>query len=149
MQVILLERIAGLGNMGEEVVVKPGFARNFLLPQGKALPATKANQTVYEARRAELESDNETRKSQAEGLAAKLEGVKVTIQRQASETGMLYGSVKSRDIAEAVTAQGVELARSAVQIGEPIKEVGEFTVKVALHPEVVETLTVNVERQSA
>lgn len=149
MQVILLERISRLGNMGEEVSVKPGFARNFLIPQGKALPATKANLEKFNAQRADLEAKNTEAKNAAESAAEGLTDVSVTIARQASETGFLYGSVKSRDIAEALNAQGKSVERSMIQIGEPIKEVGEYTVRVALHPEVIVRLPINVERQSA
>lgn len=149
MEVILLERIARLGNMGEKVTVKPGFARNFLIPQAKALPATAKNLEKFEAKRAELEAQSQEAKTAAEAISASLEGVNVTITRQASETGYLYGSIKARDIVDALEAEGKSIERSQVQIGEPIKEIGEYNVRVALHPEVIIRLGVNVERQSA
>ncbi len=149
MQVILLEHIQGVGKMGETVAVKAGFARNFLLPRGKALHASKANMEKFEAERKALEKEMETKKNYAEGLAAKFEGLSVSISRQASETGMLYGSVKSRDIESALKEKGVEALKSQIQIGEPIKEVGEHVVKVFLHPEVIVSLPVEVTRQSA
>ncbi|MEC8066994.1 MAG: 50S ribosomal protein L9 [Pseudomonadota bacterium] len=145
MQVILLERIARLGKMGETVDVKNGYARNFLLPQGKALPATKANQAKFEAQRKELEAASEAARKEAETLSAKFEEVSVTVARQASETGMLYGSVKPADIAAQL--EGVE--KSQIQIGEPMKELGEYEVRLALHPEVIVRIPVHVERQTS
>lgn len=144
MQVILLERIARLGKMGETVDVKNGYARNFLLPQGKALPATEANKAKFDAQRAELEAKSEEARKAAESVASTLEEVTVTVERQASETGMLYGSVKPADIAAEL--EGVE--KSQVQIGEPMKELGEYQVRVALHPEVIVRVPVNVTRLS-
>lgn len=149
MEIILLERIARLGNMGEKVTVKPGFARNFLIPQAKALPATKTNIEKFETKRAELEAKSMEAKQVAETVSASLEDVNVTITRQASETGYLYGSIKARDIVDALAAQGKTIERSQVQIGEPIKEIGEYKVRVALHPEVIVRLGVNVERQQS
>lgn len=145
MQVILLERIARLGNMGETVEVKAGFARNFLLPQGKALPATAANMAKFEEQRKELEAKSEAARQEATKQAETLNGVSVKIERQASETGQLFGSVKAGDIASQI--EGV--ARAQVQIGEPIKHLGEYEVRVALHPEVAIKVPVTVERQSA
>ena len=149
MEVILLERISRLGNMGEKVSVKPGFARNFLIPQGKALPATETNLQKFETQRADLEAKSLDAKKSAEVLSETLKDVSVTVTRQASETGHLYGSIKARDIAEALKEKGQNVDRSAIQIGEPIKEVGEYTVRVALHPEVVIRVAVNVERQQS
>ena len=148
MQVILLERINRLGKMGETVNVKAGYARNFLLPQEKALPATKANLKKYEARRKELEAKSEAARQEATSISETLAGVTVTLPRQASETGQLYGSVKASDIADSLMSDGKQVKRSMVQIGEPIKNLGEYEVRVALHPEVIVKVAVNVERQS-
>jgi large subunit ribosomal protein L9 len=145
MQVILLERIARLGKMGETVDVKNGFARNFLLPQGKALPATKANLEKFETQRKDLEAISEAARKEAEVASQALESASVTVFRQASETGMLYGSVKPGDIAAEL--DGIE--KSQVQIGEPIKELGEFDVRVQLHPDVIVRIPVNVTRQTS
>lgn len=145
MQVILLERIARLGNLGQTVDVKPGYARNFLLPQGKALPATAANMAKFEAQRKELEAKNESARQAAATASEAVKGQTVTIERQASETGQLFGSVKASDIADKL--ENVE--RSMVMIGEPIKALGEYEVRVALHPEVVVKVTVNVTRNAA
>ena len=149
MKVILLERITRLGNMGDTATVKPGFARNFLFPQGKALPATAANMKKFEERRSELEATNAEQKSAAETQAKSVDGVQITIARQASETGQLYGSIKARDITDSLNAQNIDIPRSSINIGEPIKAVGEFEVAVALHPEVTATVQLTVERQSA
>lgn len=146
MEVILLERVEKLGHMGQVVKVKPGFARNFLLPQKKALRATKANLEHFEKQRAHLEAQNLERRKNAEGIAPKLEGLSVVITRQAGETGVLYGSVSSRDIADAVTAAGVKVERNQVAIDNPIKTLGLFPVRVVLHPEVSQNVTVNVAR---
>lgn len=148
MQVILLENIHGLGQMGEEVAVKSGFGRNYLVPQGKALYATKDAKAKFEAQRAELEAKLAEAKKAAEELATKFEGVSVTLVRQASETGQLFGSVKPQNIVEALAAKSIEVKKQAIQIGEPIKLVGEYTIKVALHSDVVVDLALNVERQS-
>ena len=145
MQVILLERIARLGNMGETVNVKAGYGRNFLLPQGKALPATKANMAKYEAQRAELMAQSE----EAVAISETIKGATVELVRQASETGQLYGSVKASDIADSLIASGKEVKRSMVQIGEPIKNLGEYEVRIALHPEVAIKVAVNVIRQTS
>lgn len=149
MEIILLERIARLGTMGEKVTVKPGFARNFLIPQGKALPATAANLEKFNAQKDTLEAQSLDAKKAAEAVAESLKEVSLTVTRQASETGYLYGSIKARDIADALTAKGQTVSRSSIQIGEPIKEVGEYTVRVALHPEVIVRVPVNVERQQS
>lgn len=146
MDVILLERVAKLGQMGETVKVKDGYARNFLLPQGKALRANKANLAKFEAERAQLEARNLERKSEAEGVASTLDGATYVIIRSAGETGQLYGSVAARDIAEAATADGVSVARSQVRLERPIKSIGLHPVIVQLHPEVEVTVTMNVAR---
>lgn len=144
--VILLERIERLGTMGQEVKVKPGFARNFLLPRGKALRATQANHELFEKQRAELEAKNAAQRAQAETLASKMEGLKLVIIRQASETGQLYGSVTARDVAEAAKGAKQPIDRHQVQIDMPIKELGLFPVKVKLHPEVTIKVTLNIAR---
>tara|TARA_R110000868_G_scaffold190862_1_gene434805 strand:+ start:106700 stop:107149 length:450 start_codon:yes stop_codon:yes gene_type:complete len=149
MQVILLERIARLGNMGETVNVKAGYGRNFLLPQGKALPATKANMAKYEAQRAELMAQSEEGRKEAVAISETIKGATVELVRQASETGQLYGSVKASDIADSLIASGKEVKRSMVQIGEPIKNLGEYEVRIALHPEVAIKVAVNVIRQTS
>jgi large subunit ribosomal protein L9 len=149
MQIILLERISRLGNMGQTVDVKPGFARNFLLPQGKALPATKANLEKFEAKRTELETQNNDAKAAATITAEAINGVELTIARQSSETGQLFGSVKSRDVEEALAGAGHTVSRSLISIGTPMKTVGEYKVRVAFHPEVVVYINVSVERLSS
>lgn len=145
-EVILLERIERLGTMGQTVKVRPGFARNYLLPQKKALRATKANLELFEKQRAELEAQNAAKRAEAEKLATKVDGVKVVIIRQASEMGMLYGSVTARDVAEAAKDAKHPIDRLMVQIDTPIKTLGLFPVKVKLHPEVAVKITVNVAR---
>lgn len=146
MEVILLERIAKLGQMGDVVKVKPGFARNYLLPKKKALRATEANKKYFEARRAQLEAQNLELKAEAEKVAAKLDGLAVVLIRQAGEAGQLYGSVSARDIAAAVTQAGFTIERRQVELNQPIKAVGLYKVAVDLHPEVRVTVTVNVAR---
>lgn len=146
MQVILLERVPKLGQMGEVVRVKDGYARNFLLPRHKALRATKANIAHFETQRAQLEARNLEAKKDAESVAKKLDGKSYVIIRQAGETGQLYGSVASRDIADSITAEGVSINRSQVEINAPIKTIGLHTVPVRLHPEVEVKVTVNVAR---
>jgi len=145
-EVILLERIERLGTMGQTVKVRPGFARNFLLPQRKALRATKSNLELFEKQRAELEAKNATKRSEAETLAKTMDGMKVVVIRQASEMGMLYGSVTARDIAEAAKEAGKTIDRLMIQIDTPIKTIGLFPIKVKLHPEVAIKVTVNVAR---
>ncbi|MAI61151.1 MAG: 50S ribosomal protein L9 [Micavibrio sp. TMED27] len=146
-QVILLERVEKLGNMGEVVNVKPGYARNFLLPQKKALRASKENIAYFDSQKKVLEAENEKRKGEAAKLAKKLEGVKLSIIRAASESGHLYGSVASRDIAsEAKTVSGVEVSRSMVDLNQNFKEIGLFPVSIALHPEVKVEVIVNIAR---
>lgn len=146
MEVILLERVEKLGQMGEVVNVKPGFARNYLLPQKKALRATKDNVAHFETRRSQLEAVNLDRRNDAESVATKLEGISVVIVRQASESDQLYGSVTTRDIATAVSEAGFTIEKRQVQLNRPIKTVALHPVRVNLHPEVAVTVTVNVAR---
>ena len=146
MEVILLERIARLGQMGDVVRVKDGYARNFLLPQKKALRANDANRKKFESERGQLEARNLERKSEAEQVATKLAGQSFVVVRQAGETGQLYGSVTSRDLAEAIEAGGFTVARSQVALNQPIKTIGMHEVRIALHPEVDTRVTVNVAR---
>jgi len=143
-EVILLERVEKLGQMGQVVRVRPGFARNFLLPQKKALRATKENLAYFETRKAQLVAQNLERKGEAEQVAKKLDGVSVVVIRQAGESGQLYGSVTARDIADAVTAAGFTIGRSQVTLEHPIKTLGLHKQRVVLHPEVAVTVTVNV-----
>ncbi len=143
-EVILLERIETLGQMGDVVKVKPGYARNFLLPQKKALRATKDNLAYFDKQRAQLEAQNLKRRQDAEGVAKKLEGLQVVILRQAGETGQLYGSVATRDVSDAVTAAGFTVDRRQVLLDQPIKTLGIFKTRVALHPEVIVGISVNV-----
>jgi large subunit ribosomal protein L9 len=148
MEVILLERVAKLGQMGEVVRVKDGFARNFLLPQGKALRATKDNRTKYEGMKAQLETRNLELKKDADSVGGKLNGKSFIIVRQASDVGQLFGSVSARDIAELVTKAGFSVARSQIALQAPIKAIGMHKVPVALHPEVEVTITLNVARNA-
>lgn len=146
MDIILLERVENLGQMGDLVKVKPGYARNFLLPTGKALRATKANMERFESERVQREADNLTRKSEAEGIAKKMQDLSVSLIRAASEMGQLYGSVTSRDIAEGVTAQGYSVSKNQVDLNTAIKTLGLMPVNVILHPEVSVEVTVNIAR---
>ena len=146
MEVILLERIEKLGTIGDVVKVKNGYARNFLLPRGKALRANDANRKVFEANREKIEATNAERRSGAETEAKKIDGAKVQLIRQASNTGQLYGSVSARDLAEALEAEGHKIAKSQIVLDKPIKAIGVQEVKIALHPEVSVTITVNVAR---
>lgn len=146
MHVILLERVAKLGQMGEEVRVKDGYARNFLLPRGKALRATDANRKRFEGQRAQLEARNLELKSEAAKLAEQIDGQSFIIIRQAGESGQLYGSVSSRDIADIVTAGGFTVNRNQIAIVAPIKTLGLHNVPVHLHPEVDAKVTLNVAR---
>jgi large subunit ribosomal protein L9 len=148
MEVILLERISKLGQMGEVVRVKDGFARNFLLPRGKALRATSDNKARFEEMKAELQARNLEAKSGAEKLAATLDGRSITVLRQASETGQLYGSVSTRDIVTLLNADGSTVARSQVALNTPIKAIGQYKVPLALHPEVETNITVIVARSA-
>jgi large subunit ribosomal protein L9 len=146
MQVILLERIPRLGQMGDVVRVRDGYARNFLLPQGKALRANKDNAKRFEVERAQLEARNLDRKNEASAVSEKLDGQSFIVVRQAGETGQLYGSVTARDLADTLTAAGFTVGRSQVVLNQPIKTIGLHTVAIALHPEVESTITVNVAR---
>lgn len=146
MEVILLERIENLGQMGDVVNVKPGYARNFLLPKKKALRATEDNRRQFEDRRTQLEAQNLERRSEADKIGRKMDGLLVTLIRQAGEAGQLYGSVNARDIAAEVTAAGFTVTRLQVRLEHPIKSLGLFPVKVALHPEVIISVTTNVAR---
>ena len=146
MEVILLERISRLGQMGETVKVKDGFARNFLLPQGKALRANEANKKKFEGQRAQLEARNLERKAEASKVAETLDGKSFVAVRSAGETGQLYGSVSTRDIAELITAEGFSVNRNQILLNQPIKTVGLTNVAIALHPEVEVTVTLNVAR---
>jgi large subunit ribosomal protein L9 len=146
MEVILLERVAKLGQMGEVVRVRDGFGRNFLLARGKALRATEENRKRFEGQRIELETRNLELKSEADAVAETLNGHSVVILRQSGESGVLYGSVSTRDIAESLTTDGFNVARSQVTLNAPIKTLGLHTVPVVLHPEVSVTVTVNVAR---
>jgi large subunit ribosomal protein L9 len=146
MQVILLERIGRLGQMGDVVKVRDGYARNFLLPQGKALRANKGNMARFEKERTQLEATNLLRKQEAEAVAAKLGGLTVVVLRQAGDTGQLYGSVSTRDIADAVIAGGFTIERAQVLLDRPIKNLGVHHVRLGLHPEVEIKVGVNVAR---
>lgn len=146
MQIILMERIGGLGQMGDVVKVRDGFARNFLLPKGKALRATKANLARFEVDRAQLEARNLELKKEAEAVAVKLSGKSFIALRQASDAGHLYGSVSTRDISDLVTEGGFSIARNQVLLDRPIKTLGQHPVRVSLHPEVVVSVSVNVAR---
>lgn len=146
-EIILLERVEKLGKMGELVKVKPGYARNFLLPQRKALRATKENLAYFEAQRKALEAQNAERKAAAETEAKKIEGLKLVILRQASEAGHLYGSVASRDIADALADNAkITVTRNQIQLNDAFKMVGVFPVKIALHPEVKVEIALNIAR---
>jgi large subunit ribosomal protein L9 len=146
MQIILLERIENLGQMGDVVRVKPGYARNYLLPQNKAVRATEENRKRFEEQRTQLEATSLQRRTEAEAVAAKLDGLAVVLIRQAGEGGQLYGSVTARDIADAVTAAGFTVERQQIRLNQPIKALGLHKVKVGLHPEVIVAIAVNVAR---
>jgi large subunit ribosomal protein L9 len=146
MEVILLERVEKLGAIGDVVTVKNGYARNFLLPNGKALRANESNRKVFEANRGRIESQNEERRGHAEKDAKKIDGVTIQLIRQASNTGQLYGSVSARDLTEALETQGHKVARNQVVLDRPIKAIGVQEVRIALHPEVSVTIKVNVAR---
>ena len=145
-ELILLQRVEKLGQMGEIVKVKPGYARNYLLPQKKALRATKENRAHFDTQKAQLEALNLKRKEEAERVAERVTGLNVVIIRQAGESGSLYGSVSNRDVADACTAGGLTVDRSQVILGHPIKTLGLSRVRVVLHPEVSIAVTVNVAR---
>jgi large subunit ribosomal protein L9 len=145
---ILLERVEKLGQMGQVVKVKPGFARNYLLPQKKALRATKENLAYFESQRAQLEANNLHRKSEATEVGGKLEGLSVIVVRQAGESGQLYGSVSAKDIAEAVSGAGFTIEKRQVVLERPIKSLGLHSVRIMLHPEVSVAITANVAQSA-
>lgn len=146
MQIILLERIEKLGFMGDVVEVRPGFARNYLLPQKKALRASKENLKVFEAQKAHLEADNLKHKKEAENAAKKIDGLNLTVIRQAGDSGQLYGSVTPKDVADLMAADGFKVQKMQVEIGHPIKTLGLHDVTVRLHPEVKVKVVVNVAK---
>lgn len=146
MDVILLQRIEKLGQMGDVVKVKPGFARNYLLPQRKALRATESNRARFEQQRSQLEATNLERRRDAEAMSGRFENLTIVLVRQAGEGGQLYGSVSARDIADAVTANGLTVERSQILMDRPIKTLGLHPVRVALHPEVIVSITANVAK---
>ena len=146
MDVILLERVEKIGAIGDVVTVKNGFARNYLLPRKKALRANEANKKVFEANRANIEAENAARRSDAEKASKGIDGKTITLIRQASNTGQLYGSVSARDLAELLNEDGAKVAKSQIVLGKPIKTIGVSEVRVALHPEVAVTIKVNVAR---
>jgi len=148
MDIILLERVENLGQMGDVVKVKPGYARNFLLPQKKALRASKGNIAYFESQKAQLEAQNLQRRQEAEAVATKMSDLTVVLIRSAGDTGQLYGSVSSRDVAEAVTEAGATVERRQVELDRPIKTLGLHPVRVRLHPEVAVTVTANVARST-
>jgi large subunit ribosomal protein L9 len=146
MDVILLERVEKLGAIGDVVTVKNGFARNYLLPRKKALRANEANKKVFEANRAQIETDNASRRGDAEKASKSIEGKTITLIRQASNTGQLYGSVSARDLAELLVEDGAKVTRSQIVLDRPIKAIGLNEVRVVLHPEVSVTIKINVAR---
>src|SRR3954470_10269478 len=146
MDVILLERIEKLGAIGDVVKVKNGYARNFLLPNGKALRANESNRKVFETNRATIEAQNDERRTAAQEESKKIDGAKIQLIRQASNTGQLYGSVSARDLADALEAQGHKVAKNQIVLDKPIKAIGVQDVKIARHPEVSVTVRVNVAR---
>jgi len=148
MEVVLLERVAKLGQMGDVVTVKNGFARNFLMPQGKALRATKGNLASFEAQRVQLEATNLETKGEAEAMAAKLDGQVFVVIRSASDAGALYGSVTGRDACEVATEDGFTIDKKQIHLERPIKDLGLHDMTVVLHPEVSATITVNVARST-
>ena len=148
MEVILLERVAKLGQMGETVRVRDGYARNFLLPRGKALRATKDNKEKFEGMKVELEARNLKAKDEAKGAAAKIDGRNVVILRQASETGQLYGSVSTRDLVALFEADGIHVNRSQIMLDIPIKMIGKHKIEIAVHPEIEVGVTVTVARSA-
>lgn len=149
MEVILLERVEKLGVIGDTVSVRNGYARNYLIPQGKALRATKDNKALFESRKAEIEKENAARRDEAQKLADKVEGTVATIIRQASEDGRLYGSVSARDIAKAVSEAGPEISHQTVRLDDAIKSTGIYDLRVQLHAEVSATIRVNVARSAS
>lgn len=149
MDIILLERIPRLGQMGDIVSVKDGYARNFLLPQGKALRANDANKKHFEIQRAQLEARNLERKSEAQKVAEKLNGKSFIAVRSAGETGQLYGSVSTRDISEIITNEGFSISRNQIELNHPIKTIGLHTITLSLHPEVQISVIINVARSTS
>ncbi|MDE7546712.1 50S ribosomal protein L9 [Acetobacter fabarum] len=145
-EVILLQRVAHLGQMGDAVKVRPGYARNYLLPQGMAIRANEANRARFDRERAQLEAQNIKNREEAERLSERMEGLAVVLIRQAGDSGSLYGSVSTRDVAQSVTEAGFTISRQQVSLAHPIKSLGLYGVKVALHPEVVVSVIVNVAR---
>jgi large subunit ribosomal protein L9 len=148
MNVILLERVENLGQMGDVVKVRAGYARNFLLPQKKALRANDDNKKVFEAQRAELEARNLERKKEAEAAATKINGMSFIVIRQSSEMGVLYGSVSTRDIADAADESGVKIERAQVRLDKPLKALGVFPIRIALHSEVDAKININIARSA-
>ncbi len=148
MQIILLERVESLGQMGDVVNVKPGYARNFLLPRSKALRATKENVAYFEAQKKVIEADNLKKKAEAEKVSGKIDGLTVALIRQASEAGSLYGSVTARDISLAIADKGFKVGRDQISLDRNYKLLGLYPVKVYLHPEVVVTVTINIARSA-
>src|SRR6202050_5405707 len=146
MEVILLERVARLGQMGEVVRVKDGFARNFLLPRGKAMRATDENRTRFETMKSDLQARSQTLKTEAAGVAGKLNGKSFTVLRQASEAGQLFGSVSPRDLVRLITEAGYTVNRNQIALNTPIKTIGQHTVPLALHPEIETSITIVVAR---
>ena len=146
MEVILLERIEKLGQMGDIVRVKPGFARNYLLPQAKALRSNKENLALFESRKAQLEAANLKRREEAEQVSAKMEGLNLVIVRPAAETGQLYGSVTGRDVRDAVRDAGYDIERRQVVLDQPLKEIGTYGIRIILHPDVSRMINVTVAR---
>jgi len=148
MEVILLERVAKLGQMGETVRVRDGYARNFLLPRGKALRATENNKTKFQSMRADLEARNLQAKDEAKGVATKIDGRNIIVLRQASETGQLYGSVSTRDLVTLFEAEGIHVDRSQILLDAPIKTIGQHKIEIAVHPEIEVGVTVTVARNA-
>lgn len=146
MEIILLEKVERLGQMGDVVNVKNGYARNYLLPQKKALRKTKENLAIFESKRKEYEAYNLKLKAEAEEMASKMADLSVIIIRQAAETGQLYGSVTMRDICEAIREAGFKIERSQIDLGQPFKNLGIFDVRLSLHPDVSQTVRVNIAR---
>ena len=145
MQIILMEKVVNLGNLGDEVKVKDGYARNYLIPQGKAKRATEANRKVFEAKRAELEAAQQARLAEAQAQAAKLDGLMLQITRKTGMDGRLFGSVTNIDIADALLAQGLTVERSSIRLPQgPLKAIGDSSIEVALHTDVIATITVSV-----
>ncbi len=149
MQLILLERVEGLGNVGDEVSVRPGYGRNYLIPQGKATPATPANRKIFERRRQQLEEKQRNELEKAQALASQLAELKLTIQRATSDGEHLYGSVSTHDLAELLCRNGFEIERRQVILDQAIKTVGEHAFRVRLHPDVIASLTLEVESENA